>query len=171
MNALLRRLVFVLAMASVVLVYADVAAAKKNPCKAGPVDPSIDQYVEAVPSGCGRAHGGKIVAKLPKTITRALQQQGGSDAALLEQVATSSTFGAPAVNGKVNAKGHRAEKKRLRSVRQEKRSAVPEALGAIGALGGGSGGGRLLGLVIVMGATAAAAFAFALLRLRARGRS
>lgn len=184
MNALRLRLMVVLAIGVAALATAGTASAKGDPCKAGAVDPSIDQYVESIPTGCGRAQSNDKTrtAKLPKRITQALKREAGADAALLEQIATSPTYGAPVSTAsstearsstrKIDRVERRHLRKQVREVRNERRDAVPEALGAIGALGGtDDGGGRLLWLVVVMGATAAAALAFALLRLRGRGQS
>ena len=60
-----------------------------------------DQYVETLPTTKGpRApRGGKHAKKLSNGVTRKLQQQGGSDAATLQKLATSPALGAPVDNG------------------------------------------------------------------------
>ena len=62
--------------------------------------PSIDQYVESVPTGAGRSAPAQPQAKgtepLPKQVSQRLEAEGGSDARQLETIATSPALGAPA---------------------------------------------------------------------------
>jgi hypothetical protein len=69
------------------------------PAAAG-ANPSVDQYVESVPTGDGGTSGGGGAkpegGTLPQRVRDRLQEEGGSDAAQLEAVATSPALGAPA---------------------------------------------------------------------------
>jgi hypothetical protein len=64
-----------------------------------PDDPSaVDQYVEDVPVGGGKAYPGMSQpskASLPQGVTQQIASEGGSDAPLLTEIATSSAYGAP----------------------------------------------------------------------------
>ncbi len=58
---------------------------------------SVAQYVEQLPTSCGNhATGtGNRSTKLPRSIEQKIQTQGGPDAALLKNIATSERYGAP----------------------------------------------------------------------------
>ncbi len=83
-----------------VLVFAgltDAAAAKGRPPRPGG-SAAVAQYVEQFPTSSGsQATGvGKVQTKpLAPSLSRKLTTEGGSDAQLLQQVATSSAYGAP----------------------------------------------------------------------------
>jgi hypothetical protein len=68
---------------------------------AGMANPSVDQYVESVPTAdghlpaAGGGSGGRS-ADVPAAIRGRIRAEGGSDAATLEAVASSPTLGAPA---------------------------------------------------------------------------
>jgi hypothetical protein len=66
-----------------------------------------DQYVETLPTTKGpRAPGGgKHAKKLSHGVAKKLQKQGGSDAATLHKLATSTALGAPVDNGAGAGKG------------------------------------------------------------------
>src|SRR5215208_4103253 len=63
-------------------------------------NPSIDQYVESVPSAGGdRSPQGQPhsnAGSLPPNVRERIRSQGGSDAAQLETIASSPALGAPA---------------------------------------------------------------------------
>jgi hypothetical protein len=60
--------------------------------------PAVSAYVELVPGSRGSRSPGRTKPRhspLPKRVETALVREGGEDAALLEEVATSSAYGAP----------------------------------------------------------------------------
>jgi hypothetical protein len=72
---------------------------------ADPSNPSLDQYVESVPtshgdppSGGGSTHGHITTStgRLPASVRHDIAAHGGPDAAQLQAIATSPAFGAPA---------------------------------------------------------------------------
>ena len=64
-----------------------------------PDDPSaVDQYVEDVPAGGGKEYPGTSEpskTSLTQGVTQQIASEGGSDAPLLTEIATSSAYGAP----------------------------------------------------------------------------
>jgi hypothetical protein len=74
------------------------AAAQAQEPGAG--SPSVDQYVESVPTGTDRAAQAPPATAEPRRasprVRRALRRDGGSDAAALERVVTAPQLGAPA---------------------------------------------------------------------------
>jgi hypothetical protein len=64
-------------------------------------NPSVDQYVESVPTGEGDTneddHGDGKAHPLPSHLRDRLRDEGGSDAPQLEKLATEPALGAPAV--------------------------------------------------------------------------
>src|SRR5881227_3990989 len=58
---------------------------------------SVAQYVEQIPGSCGSSAAGSGIhhTKLPATIAHQVQTQGGKNATLLKQIATSEKYGAP----------------------------------------------------------------------------
>jgi len=64
---------------------------------ADPSNPSLDQYVESVPSshGGGPPSGRPSRGHLSDSVRQEIVRRGGADARQLEAVATSSAFGAP----------------------------------------------------------------------------
>jgi hypothetical protein len=70
---------------------------------ADPSNPSLDQYVESVPTshgdppgGGGSTRGHISTAHLPASVRHQIAAHGGRDATQLEAIATSPAFGAPA---------------------------------------------------------------------------
>jgi hypothetical protein len=70
---------------------------------ADPSNPSLDQYVESVPTshgdppgGGGSTRGHISSAPLPASVRHQIAAHGGRDATQLEAIATSPAFGAPA---------------------------------------------------------------------------
>ena len=91
-----RRALVVLAAASG---SAALAASAQAGSPAQPVSSAIAQYVEMIPTGEGvqaAGVGAPRTTKLPPKIARQIRKHAGADAATLEQVATSSAYGAPA---------------------------------------------------------------------------
>jgi hypothetical protein len=110
-----------------------------------------DQYVETLPTTRGpRAPGrNKHAKKLPHGVSKRLHQIGGSDAATLEKLATSTALGAPVDNGGAKGKGSSGRgSHKSRSVNGKRHGgstpAVPSA--AINAVDGGEAG---LGWLVV----------------------
>jgi hypothetical protein len=129
---------------------------------------AVDEYVEDVPTSEGDSStgGGKPKRKsLPRSVVSQVKSEGGEDAAALEELATSSAFGAP--------------QKQIKELRNETHGPIvkpePEAesdgrdgLAAAAATAGtGGNGSRLIGLLIVLGVISAATVALAR-RARAR---
>jgi hypothetical protein len=104
---------------------------------ADPSNPSLDQYVESVPS----SHGDKTPpsggsSSLGGDLRRQIQAQGGSDAKQLEAVAGSPAYGAPPASHAAKGSGT----KRGGSGDARKSSPRPSALdSATAAAVGGSG--------------------------------
>src|SRR6266545_2334485 len=95
----IRQLIVVCALAAVAALAAGSPAYGKG-CpgnvKGDPAS-SVAQYVEVLPTPCGNhATGtGNRSTKLPPSIQEKIDQQGGSDATLLQHIATSESYGAP----------------------------------------------------------------------------
>jgi hypothetical protein len=133
-------------------------------------NPSLDQYVESVPTATGDrsdpSYGGNrrgSAGALPAATRRRIGQQGGADAPALEAVAGSPALGAPPTRG---SGGNGREAGRASG---EGRSATPPAAAAPSAIDAaataatGDGAGAtpwlLAGVVLVSLAAAAAALA------------
>ena len=132
---------------------------------------AVDQYVEQVPTSSGSqvsGLGGGKKRQLPKTVEKQLADEGGADAGVLKDVATSSDYGAPQEQLKLD----KADKARLREAATDLRGDdskvdVESAVSApVGVLADGSDR-RLLGLVIVMALIALATLVAAAYRQRA----
>jgi hypothetical protein len=144
--------------------------------------PAIDQYVEHIPTSSGSeatgrprptgrprqtgpatATGGGTATEsgssLPAVVERRLSAQGGNDRALLRGIATSPALGAPE-----KVRIDKAERVRLKEVR--KKQAAKPLSAAVGAVTE-TGDGRVLALLIAMGAMTALALAAAGLQRRA----
>jgi hypothetical protein len=153
--------IVIVAMAVLGLVFAAPALAAD---KCG--NPAICQYVEHVPTSKGSkpatGENPQTVAKLPTSVTRAIRQETtASEAATLEQIATTAGYGAPA-KIKVKKSLRRQLRQELRSSRMDGSKPMPAAFGAVS----GGSSNRLLALVIIMGVMLAAAVAIAGLRRR-----
>jgi hypothetical protein len=89
---------FALLASLALLLYSPAASAASSP---DPSNPSLDQYVEAVPNSHGGAPpsgtsgGHQTRGHLSASIRHRIARQGGADAKQLEAVATSPAFGAP----------------------------------------------------------------------------
>jgi hypothetical protein len=76
------------------------AALAQAPGEISP-DPSVNQYVESVPTSKGSrpsTGGGAKGAKLPPAVQRRIEEQAGADAADLSAIATDPDAGAPAAS-------------------------------------------------------------------------
>ena len=150
---------------------------------------AVDQYVEDIPttggsaaagggpgrpgggSSGGAGTGGDATTRLPSGIVSALEREGGREAALLEDVATSEAYGAP----QTTLGGSEAARETLRRLESgELDEGTPggtstrDALAAaVSAVDGGEGM-RLVGLFIALILIAGAALAAAGLRHRRR---
>jgi hypothetical protein len=137
----------VLAVPATASAGSDFSSAGSDPYGSAPGGQSAgDQYVETLPTTKGpRAPGnGKHARKLARGVDKKLQRQGGSDAAPLEALATSTALGAPvdeAKGSQRNGAGQgRSQGKRARKGKRHGDStpAVPSA--AINAVDGGQAG-------------------------------
>ena len=147
---------------------------------------AVDQYVEDVPTSGGATAPGKNKPKinsLPPSVSNQIDQQGGSDAAILREVATSPDYGAPAAatgkkagtkaNGKRNGKETAAGVTRgkaadAREIPAPADSSPSEAVSAAVSAVQGGDAGRLVGLLIALFVISIAALAAAGLRSRRR---
>lgn len=106
---------------------------------------AADQYVETVPTTKGPSatkDRKRSRTPLPPSVAAKLRGQGGADAAALEQVATSSDFGAPQGTGRAADKENGAGDRRS----PRNRTAVPSA--SVQAVRGG--GEDLLWLLLAL---------------------
>lgn len=137
-------------------------------------NPSICQYVEQIPTAKGAKPSGrtaKKVAALPAPVEKAIRTEGGGDVQVLQDLATSSSYGAPRQVPVQKVEKNRPQRKQLERELQPKNvqedaEPIPAAVGAVS----GGGNGRLLALVIAMGAMTAIAVALATLRHRSARR-
>jgi hypothetical protein len=125
------------------------SAAGSDPYVSSPGNQSAgDQYVETLPTTRGpRApKHRKQVKKIPRGVARKIDRLGGSDAAALETLATSTELGAPAEQPAGRKSAPKARKRDSRSGERHGGStpAVPSA--AINAVDGGEAG---LGWLVV----------------------
>jgi hypothetical protein len=85
----------------IVCAVALVALASGGPAGAatpGPGAPSVDQYIEAIPTSAGPqsvAGGEERVQPLPRETELQVEAEAGPDAEVLTKIATSSRYGAP----------------------------------------------------------------------------
>ena len=130
-----------------------------------PTDASAyDQYVEQIPAGSGSKTPGRGRAKkrpLPRRAAEELREQGGSDAELLESVATDTRLGAP--ERKLPSSPSISRKIR-KETHEEPTTAGALAAGVDVASDGSEN--RIVGLLVVLGAVTAALVAAVLLRRR-----
>jgi hypothetical protein len=132
-------------------------------------NPSLDQYVESVPTGHGgpsHGGGGGGGSHLPASTQRQIEQQGGSDAAALQEVAGSPALGAPAggdSNGGSGKPGGSRNAAPGGSAPTAAGTSSPSAVDAVtsAATGGGGSAGPwlLVGLIALTGASGAVALA------------
>jgi hypothetical protein len=146
---------------------------------------AVDQYVEDVPTSSGSTIPGKNKPKknsLPPSVSNQIERQGGSDAAILREVASSPDYGAPAATppkakkkagAKAAAKGDAARTNR--PAREEgggipapSDSSASEAVSAAVSAAQGGDAARLVGLLIALFVISLAALTAAGLRHRRR---
>jgi hypothetical protein len=105
-------------LGSLLLLAPATAGAKNKPGNPGS-SAAVQQYVEQIPTSTGllfTVFGKPHTKPLPAPIQKKLTQQGGQDAPLLQQVATSSAYGAPQQTLPVNATPARKPEARPRRV-------------------------------------------------------
>ena len=135
---------------------------------------AVDQYVEDVPTGGGSSvpGSGGGNSNLPPGVTAEIADQGGSDAPLLNQVATSSTYGAPNVARKNQQNGPTISGGMMERREGGGSAAGPETDVSVGsALSSavsGDEGGRLVFLLVLLFAVSVAAVAVSATRYRRR---
>lgn len=146
--------------ATALVVSAQDALAKKGPPKSEQFA-SVEQYRESIPSSEGPTLPGSGKATstpLPEQVTREIEQQGGDDAPTLTKIATKSQLGAPTrtipkqpqIGLDKRTPGAKSGV-RVPVKRVEPKHAVPRALAAsTGRVVASSGGGHLLGLLILV---------------------
>lgn len=117
-----------------------------------PINPAIAVYVEQIPTSEGSVVAGSTSggpAKPPRAIVGKLRREGGADAAALEDLVTSAGLGAP--SPVVRAAGKkpdvRAAGKKL-TVQQKRLRGTDSSAVAATAISGG--GGRPVGLIVVL---------------------
>jgi hypothetical protein len=141
------------------LVLALAAPATAAPPQPKPNDSGLDQYVEMIPSGAGKAAPGvgkKRRAALSARAKAELKAKGGKDAAALEQIATSSDYGAPTQPLPKTGKQSKAKQKTY--------SSATRGASLVASSDGSSGLKWVIAAIAVVTAGAVAAFA-----LRRRG--
>ena len=150
------------------------ASANHKPGQPHGSSSAVDQYVEQVPTSEGSRPsdprlGGGQKRSLPSAVEKELANAGGKDAKVLEEVATSSAYGAPQEKLRLGAK----EKRRLREAVADLRGGddsaggVRNALAApVSVLAEGSDA-RLLALAIAMALIALTTLVSAAYRQRA----
>jgi hypothetical protein len=127
--------------AALCLVPAAAAKPKPEPHPGGSSS-AVSQYVEVVPSASGPTAPGvgpSTTSKLAPSVVRSLAQRGGTDAAKLKKIATSSDYGAPAAAAAATANSSRSA------------HAAPAAVVTVGDNTAGSRGWWLVGIVAVVG--------------------
>lgn len=139
---------------------------------------AVDQYVEDVPTGSGTAHptaDPPSSTPPPSGVQQQIDAQGGSDAPLLTQVVSSSTYGAPQERAGKNKGGGSGSSERM-----ERGGELPEAVSSGTESSGvvssavtaveGSDSRRLLGLLLALLAVTAATVVAVGLRQRRANR-
>ena len=166
------RLLVALALGSSAALVATARAEAKGCAPSGGGSPAVQQYVEHLPTSCGStpSGSGNGHTKLPSSIQQKVNSEGGSDAQLLTQVATSKKFGAP--QGKIRAphkpaKGTSA-KGRSNSGAEPTLKAAPKRNPFVASVSVATDGsnGRLIALLVMMAGVLALVLSAALYRRR-----
>jgi hypothetical protein len=166
-----RRTIFLLAAAgaATLLALPGTAAAQTTD-----IPSAVDQYVEDVPTGGGSSvpgSGGGGNSNLPPGVSAQISEQGGSDASLLGQVATSSNYGAPRVERK-NAQNGPTISGGMMERREGGSAAAPgtdvSVASAFSSAITSDEGGRLVGLLVLLFAVSVGALAVSAARYRRR---
>ncbi len=141
------------------------------------VPSSVAQYTEQQPTACGTlATGqGNKTRKVPKSLQKQIDTQGGEDAATITKIVSSESAGAPQTKIKVHKvkvkKVHKSGTKRggqtptKKVVSDAKRSQSNPLAASVGVITGGSDG-RLIGLIVLMVGLAVVVVVSALRRRR-----
>jgi hypothetical protein len=152
---------------AVVVAVTSVALPGTTGAETGPPPPAVDQYVEMVPTAGGpkAPRAGKKKSPLPKPGKDALKQAPSKTASTLEEVATSSTYGAPAPSKKPDKRESQAP------VREPDRvDGTSVTLASAGVMASASvSDTRLLGLLGAVLLTMLGAVALAIGRARTQG--
>jgi hypothetical protein len=146
------------------LVAVDPAAAADPP--PDPSDSALAQYVEQIPTSSGpkavsQADSQAAGGPLPAAAESELRAEGGDDAQLLEEVATSPSLGAPAHEPRNRASAQKGA--------PTSKSTGPEAVGASESTASELVSARVIGLLAVLGGVTLAAALFAASRRRSAG--
>jgi hypothetical protein len=142
---------------------------------ADPSNPSVNQYVESVPSSHGgqppSGGGSSPSSHLPASVRHRIAAQGGADAKQLESVATSPALGAPSApnadgggKGKSNRSGTGGTGSGGAASAADERS--PSAISAVATAATGGNGDSVVILVAGLALITALAAAIALARRR-----
>jgi hypothetical protein len=143
-------------------------AAAQDPCN----ESAIDQYVECVPTDKGSSAPGTQAedrTPLSGAVQEAVSEEGGADAPILTEVATSSRYGAPQRKLKID-RDPGARESAASTSGGEDTSPGEAVSAAVSAVQSGDAG-RLVGLLGALLAIALGALAFAGLRQKRRASS
>jgi hypothetical protein len=142
-------------------------AAAQDPCG----ESAIDQYVECVPTDKGSSAPGtdkEDRTPLSGAVQEAVAEQGGDDAPILTDVATSSRYGAPQRTLKIDRDRDPAARESAASASGGEDTSPGEAVSAAVSAVQSGDAGRLVGLLGALLAIALATLAFAALRQKRR---
>jgi hypothetical protein len=133
---------------------------------------AVDQYVECIPTGDGENSSGASAptsGSLPPPIAAQIQSAGGEDAEVLEQVATSSRYGAPTKRAAKSSSTHGRISGETRAGAGPASDvwAGEAASAAVSAVQGGDAG-RVVGLLVGLFLISAAALTVAAVRQKRR---
>jgi hypothetical protein len=129
------------------------ARAAPEPPPPPPPDSGISQYVEQVPSSGGAKAPGiskRTKMRLPKHLEKMVVREGGSDASLLNEIATASDLGAP--NARSQARAGRPQSK------QANPKTTEVAIARTSTSDGASRTPLFIALAVALAATAALVF-------------
>ena len=160
-------LTFGIVVGMAALAVAPSAPAKGKPKPPGSGAAAVSQYVEQIPTSSGpraTGFGKREVKPLPRTIERKLVRQGGRDAPLLKEIATSSTYGAPTRKLKTS------KKVKLPTPKEIQRTSPTKTLSAGVSVVTDGSDGRLIALAIVLVLISVLSIVSAAVRQRAGGR-
>lgn len=166
------RLGVLLVFSIAVLAASESAWATHKPGHPGPCRvAAVCQYVEQIPTSSGSqatGFGKPRVTPLPPAVKEQLTRQAGADAPLLEQIATSSVYGAPQKKLRAAPVGpnNRSSGELGPPIEREDTSIGGALSAAVDVTADGSNG-RLIGLLIVLLAITGVALASAGYRQRA----
>jgi hypothetical protein len=135
--------------------------------------PSVDQYVESVPTGSGPAtttpgSRGGAREPLPAGARRALAAAGGADRAALTAISSSPSLGAPkATRSGATRRSSTGKRAKPGTERQVAKLTTPPDRGTLAAAGAALGDSGTVSLLVIAALVAATA---AMVVLRVRGR-